>query len=138
MLSESTVFQGAIYFTTYTPGSTTNPCEQGGRAKFYAIDYLTGAGLFTGGVRSSNIGIGIPSAPIVSIGPTGIISVYASTSQSGVPGGPATGNVAPPGGKMTCPVDPCPPRPPPPGCVGAGCTGGPQGWIYYWRDNRLQ
>lgn len=126
MLSESTVFQGSIYFTTYTPGSS-DPCEQGGTAKLYAINYLTGGGLFNEGVRSSDIGSGIPSAPIVSIGPSGSVNVYVSTSQTSGTGAATTSQNrgTPP---LTCPVAPCPPPPD---------AGGPGGLLYYWRDLRL-
>ena len=52
MLGEATVFQGAIFFTTYVPGSASNPCDQSGTANFYAINYVTGAGLFNNNARS--------------------------------------------------------------------------------------
>ncbi|OGP67329.1 MAG: hypothetical protein A2W27_04775 [Deltaproteobacteria bacterium RBG_16_44_11] len=129
MLAESTVFMGAIYFTTYTPGSASDPCDQGGTAKLYAINYVTGAGLFSGGARSTDIGSGIPSAPIVSIGPTGIVSVYASTSQTGTGSGSATKQQSGGTPPQACLIPPCPPRPQ---------DGGPWGHMYYWRDNRLQ
>jgi Tfp pilus tip-associated adhesin PilY1 len=129
VLAEATVFQGSIYFTTYLPGSASDPCNQSGTAYYYAINYVTGAGLFANNARSINIGVGIPSSPIVSVGPTGYISVYASTSASGSSGGPATKSLNIGNPPQTCPISPCPPSP---------TAGGPKGLLYYWLDKRLQ
>ncbi|MGD0022056.1 MAG: PilC/PilY family type IV pilus protein [Smithellaceae bacterium] len=130
VLGETTVFEGAVMFTTYVPGSASDPCDQSGDANFYLINYLTGAGLFNNNNRSEDIGAGIPSAPIVSIGPspTSLISIYASTSQSGSSGGgSATKSLTLPNNwqQQPCLVSPCPTIP-------------PKGWLWYWHDLRLQ
>jgi len=54
VVSTPVVFAGAVFFTTYTPGSTTgdsqsDPCaasDNRGVARLYAVDYLTGGGVF--------------------------------------------------------------------------------------------
>ena len=126
VLAESTVFAGTIYFTTYVPASDSNPCNHGGSARLYAINYLTGAGVFTGSTpRYENIGEGVPSAPIVSVGPTGSVNIYASTSE----GGRTKQLTKPTGNTPACPVQPCPPLPE---------NGGPKGLLFWWHDLRVQ
>jgi hypothetical protein len=69
VLANPTVFGGVAYFTTYTPESEGgDPCEQAGTARLYGISCLDGAGSFTGGERSTYLGKGISSAPLVSAG----------------------------------------------------------------------
>ena len=69
VLANPTVFGGVAYFTTYTPESAGgDPCEQAGNARLYGISYIDGAGSFTGGERSSYLGKGISSTPLVSAG----------------------------------------------------------------------
>ena len=84
ILAEPTVFQGIVYFTTYTPGSATNPCESGGDANLFAVDYITGAGKYDAGVRSSYIGQGIAGSPVVSFNPSegGGVDIYVGTSEA--------------------------------------------------------
>ena len=68
-LANPTVFGGVVYFTTYTPDSGGgDPCEQAGTAKLYGISYIDGAGSFTDGERSTYLGKGISSVPLVSAG----------------------------------------------------------------------
>ena len=95
ILAEPTVFQGILYFTSFNPASASNPCEQGGEASLWAVDYKSGAGKFTGDARSTVIGSGIPSAPVVSLNPYGGTNIYASTSEE--PGtGAHTKKIEPP------------------------------------------
>ena len=69
-LSEPSVFAGYLYFTTYTPaGSGGDPCDQAGSARLYAVSYIEGAGSLTGNARSMTLGVGIPTAPVLSINP---------------------------------------------------------------------
>ncbi len=79
ILAEPAVFGGTVYFTTFTPVHGNNPCEQGGRGRLYGLNYVTGGGALTGGNRSIELGAGIPSAPVVSIGPGGV-SMYVTVS----------------------------------------------------------
>jgi hypothetical protein len=72
MLSEPTVFGGAVYFTTFTPSSGgSDPCSPGGTSSIYGLDYTKGSGKLSGDVRSQSAGAGIASSPIVSIKPDG-------------------------------------------------------------------
>jgi len=100
ILADPTVFGGVVYFTTYDPGSGGNLCDQGGDASIFGIDYTSGAGVFSGGGRSTSLGSGIASAPIVSMGAgsTTIADLYVTVSG----GGGASGstfrlNFTPPG-----------------------------------------
>jgi hypothetical protein len=69
-LSEATVFAGIVYFTTYLPaGSGGDPCDQAGSAKLYALSFIEGAGSLTGNARSMTLGVGIPTAPVLSMNP---------------------------------------------------------------------
>lgn len=52
ILADPTVFGGVVYFTTYTPASGNNPCEQGGTASLYGVNYNTGAGALSEGARA--------------------------------------------------------------------------------------
>lgn len=96
ILADPTAFGGVVYFSSYTPPSGNNPCEQGGAASLNAIKYSTGAGALTttttspAGVvtttatRSMSIGSGIPTAPIVSLPPgSGTADLYVTTSGGG-------------------------------------------------------
>ncbi len=76
ILAEPTIFNGVAYFSTYTPPSGSNPCEQAGTAQLYGVNFVTGAAALQptdggGGatVRSMTVGAGIPSAPVLSIKP---------------------------------------------------------------------
>jgi hypothetical protein len=69
-LSEASVFAGIVYFTTYTPAGTGgDPCNQAGSAKLYAVSFIEGAGSLTGSARSMTLGVGIPTAPVLSMNP---------------------------------------------------------------------
>lgn len=69
VLANPTVFGGVVYFTTYMPeGGGGDPCEQTGTSQLYGLSYVDGAGTFTGGSRSSYLGRGISSAPLISAG----------------------------------------------------------------------
>ncbi|MDD5475248.1 MAG: hypothetical protein PHU03_01900, partial [Syntrophales bacterium] len=75
LLADPTVFGGIVYFTTFTPASGNNPCEQGGSAELYAVQGTTGGGALTSedgsSTRSMTVGVGIPSAPVLSLNPEG-------------------------------------------------------------------
>jgi type IV pilus assembly protein PilY1 len=99
VLADSVVFGGNVYLTTYTPSSGGNPCDQAGSASLYAVNYITGGGLFSSGTRSMSIGSGIASAPVISLKPdTGTPDLYVTVS-----GGTGTGastsraGITPPG-----------------------------------------
>ena len=85
VLAEPTVFGGVVYFTTFTPYQGGDPCETGGDAKFYAVDYVTGGGELNNGDRSMVIGTGIPTTPIISLKPGTELSpdLYITVSSGG-------------------------------------------------------
>ena len=85
ILSEPTVFGGVVYFSSYTPPAGGDPCVQAGTANLYGLNYVTGAGVITPvdasgnpiagpPTRSMSVGVGIPSAAVLSLKPTGTYS----------------------------------------------------------------
>lgn len=46
ILADPTVYADVLYFTVYTPGNASNPCDTGGDSDLYALDYVTGKGAF--------------------------------------------------------------------------------------------
>jgi Tfp pilus tip-associated adhesin PilY1 len=89
VLANPTVFGGVVYFTTYTPESGGgDPCEQAGTSQLYGLSYMDGAGTFIGGNRSSYLGKGISSAPLISAGSeAGKGSMFGSASGGASAGG---------------------------------------------------
>ena len=88
ILAEPAIFGGVVYFTSFTPGNSSDPCEQAGTASLNGV-YLTSAnGVFTGGARSITVGTGIASAPIVSLKPSGgtgsLADLYVTVSGGGL------------------------------------------------------
>jgi hypothetical protein len=93
VLAEATVFGGILYFTTYTPPSSGDPCSQAGTATLYGLQYITGAGALIDGsgrppggpVRTMNIGTGIPTAPVLSFKPNFVLppDLYVTVSGGG-------------------------------------------------------
>jgi len=107
VLADPTVFGGIVLFTTYTPGSSSDPCGGQGTGKLYAlammpiaingITYNPGAGVLSepanksstaGGERSMTLGSGMPTAPVISQKPTtgtgtpGATDLYVTVSGS--------------------------------------------------------
>jgi Neisseria PilC beta-propeller domain len=117
ILADPSIFAGVAYFTSYVPDSTGDPCLQAGTARLYAIAtlplfidgivYDPGAGVLSapadphstsGGARRIVIGVGIPTAPILSFKPSGALppDLYVTIS-----GGSGVG-----GSTMRAPIDP--------------------------------
>jgi Tfp pilus tip-associated adhesin PilY1 len=114
MLAAPVVYDQKVYFTTYVPSSV--PCDQNGRARLYCVNYLTGAGQFSGGARYEDVGPGIPSGAVISTNPyTGGYNVYVSTSAANFGTGSST----------IMPSDTSP-------------QSGKGKYMMYWKDNRLQ
>jgi type IV pilus assembly protein PilY1 len=89
ILSSPTVFGGVVYFTTYTPSQSADPCEAGGSSTLYAVGYTTAAGQLADDSRTLSLGDGMASTPIVSISrdsSTGQLSgsVFVNTSTGGL------------------------------------------------------
>ena len=98
-LSDSSIFGGQVYFTTYTPASgPSDPCSQAGTAKLYAVNYVSGAGSLTGGSRSMTLGVGIPTAPVLSMNPySSTPDLYVTVSGgAGIGSNTQKANVSPP------------------------------------------
>ncbi len=89
ILAEPTIFGGVAYFTSFTPGKTSDPCDQAGDATLYGVNFTTGGGVFGGTTpRQMYVGSGIASAPIVSLKPGGssgsAADLYVTVSGGGL------------------------------------------------------
>ena len=74
ILAEPAVFGGVVYFTSFTPVNTNDPCVQAGDATLHGIKFTTCGGVFDvegSTSRQMSIGSGIASAPILSLKPVG-------------------------------------------------------------------
>jgi type IV pilus assembly protein PilY1 len=102
VLSDATVFNGIVLFSSYTPPLTEDLCGATGTGALYGIammpisigpgTYDPGKGVFSeAGQRKIDLGSGIPSAPIISLKPVevrgGTPDVYVTVSGGG--GSPA-------------------------------------------------
>lgn len=100
VLSEATIFGGVIYLTSYTPSQSNDPCSMAGIGSLYALNYVSGSGILGGGARSMQLGLGIPSPPIISMKPGNAASADLYVTVSGGSGTGAStqrANVNPPG-----------------------------------------
>jgi Tfp pilus tip-associated adhesin PilY1 len=94
VLARASVFNGLVYFTTYTPKEVPDACTIAGTAKLYVVDYLSGGGALSvdelsdlqnpAGDRSKVIGEGIPSDPNISVNLQGQASVIIGTTSNQV------------------------------------------------------
>ncbi|HOI75130.1 MAG TPA: PilC/PilY family type IV pilus protein [Syntrophales bacterium] len=119
MLADPTVYGGVVYFTSYTPPIGSDLCSQAGTAKLYGVNYTTGGAALTtstGTARSVTLGVGIPSAPVISLKPgsSPVPDLYVTVS-----GGAGTG-----ASTMRADINPVSP---------SNRTN-----MLYWRDRRLQ
>jgi type IV pilus assembly protein PilY1 len=91
VLARPAVFNRLLYFTTYT-ATGSDACQVYGNGRLYTVEYLSGGGaigfseaMYLAGepspTRSSDIGSGIPSAPVVSILNSGGATVYVQTTD---------------------------------------------------------
>jgi type IV pilus assembly protein PilY1 len=84
ILADPAVFGNVAYFTTYFPPSGADPCSQSGTANLYGVNYVSGGGVMGGGSRSMSIGVGLPTAPVLSFKPGGgSADLYVTVSSSG-------------------------------------------------------
>ncbi len=86
MLADPTVFGGFVYFTTYTPPTGSGDlCAQSGTSSLYAVGYTSGNGAFGGSARSTSLGSGMASAPIISMKPgsSNVADMYVTVSGGG-------------------------------------------------------
>jgi type IV pilus assembly protein PilY1 len=96
VLGEPLVFGGVVYFSTFIPDQSGDPCSYGGDAQLYGVDYVTGAGKLSDGDRSMNIGTGIPTAPVISLKPGTALSpdIYVTVSGGGGSGSSSTQRIS--------------------------------------------
>ena len=95
VLSDASVFNGVVFFTSYTPPTTEDLCGATGTGALYGIamlpisigagTYEPGKGVFSAaGQRRIDLGSGIPSAPVISLKPVdvkgGAPDVYVAVS----------------------------------------------------------
>lgn len=126
VLAEPVAYGNVLYVTTYTPSQGGSGCSQAGTARLYALNIAAsciggpggvGSGaLDASGTRSVVIGVGIPSAPIISLRPgsSSTPDIYVTTSG----GGGQSAN--------TARIDFNPPS------LGSRTN------MLYWRDRRIQ
>jgi type IV pilus assembly protein PilY1 len=102
-LTEHIIFAGFVITTSYSPDSSGDICQggEGGDARIYIFDLLTGEGFFadasaaTGKSRSITVGHGLPTAPQLSLGGTAD-RLFVKTSTGQVTAmTPPTGNAPP-------------------------------------------
>ncbi len=95
VLAPPTVFGGVVYFTTFTPDQSGDPCSYGGDANLYGADYVTGEGMLSEeGDRSMTVGTGVATAPVISLKPgTGVSPDLYVTVSGGAGGSSSTQRV---------------------------------------------
>jgi Tfp pilus tip-associated adhesin PilY1 len=94
VLSDSAVFGGVVYFTSFTPSSGgASTCSTGGVGLLYGIDFVGGTGMMPGSAKSMTLaGGGIPSSPVISFNPsTNTPDIFVTTSSAA--GGKHSGKV---------------------------------------------
>jgi type IV pilus assembly protein PilY1 len=94
VLAEGVVFYKTFYITTFTPND--DPCVPGGDGKLYALSHLTGSAVLdldddSASDRSTIIGGGIPSKPVMLITKTGTKLLISVGSANPDPASPSTG-----------------------------------------------
>jgi type IV pilus assembly protein PilY1 len=106
VLAPLAAFNNVLYFTSFVPASGSNSaCTSTGTSYLYAVGMETGSAYCNvgqsinqlgSGVISVDIGTGIASAPIISIGPSGSAGIYVTVSGAGGQlGGTSLSNVTP-------------------------------------------
>jgi type IV pilus assembly protein PilY1 len=90
VLAKPVVFNKLVYFTTYAYAKTENPCSILGEARLYIVEYLSGAGALgvddlsdlgrSPSQRSREIGVGVPSSPVIKVDSKGKASVTIGTT----------------------------------------------------------
>jgi Tfp pilus tip-associated adhesin PilY1 len=136
VLSDSMVYKGIVFFTTYTPPGGSDLCGATGGAALYGIAMMPvsiGLKIYNPGegVFSVSLGTGIPSAPVVSQKPLGGSGKGSDPDVFvGVSGGVIEGAVLP--AKTLSSADM-------PAVVAEALKGsGPSSRIIHWRDRRVQ
>ena len=115
VLSDSAVFHGVVYFTSFTPDAGgAGTCSSGGTGLLYGIDFVGGTGVMPSGAKSKSLGGGVPSSPVLSYNPSTNQPDIFVTSSSAI------------GGVHSRPID----------IVPAAMSN--RANILLWRDRRIQ
>jgi len=115
VLSDSAVFHGVVYFTSFTPDAGgAGTCSSGGTGLLYGIDFVGGTGVMPSGAKSKSLGGGVPSSPVLSYNPSTSRPDIFVTSSSAI------------GGVHSRPID----------IVPAAMSN--RANILLWRDRRIQ
>jgi type IV pilus assembly protein PilY1 len=87
VLSDSAVFHGVVYFTSFTPDAGgAGTCSSGGTGLLYGIDFVGGTGVMPSGAKSKSLGGGVPSSPVLSYNPSTNTPDMFVTSSSAIGG----------------------------------------------------
>jgi type IV pilus assembly protein PilY1 len=94
VLAQGVVFYKTFYITTFTPND--DPCVPGGDGKLYALSHLTGSAVLdfdndSNSDRSTTVGGGIPSKPVMLITKTGTKLLVSVGSANPDAASPSTG-----------------------------------------------
>ncbi len=87
MLSEPSVLNGIVYFTTYVPpdGINADICDQVGYSNFYALHFDSGRGALAQGALYRNAGAGLASSVALVPTKTGTVAFLARSHGKGRP-----------------------------------------------------
>lgn len=118
VVGRAIVFAGIVYFTTFQPvyDELPNPsdiCRSGGAsgiARLYAVDYINGGAKDKSGKRDAEIGVTVPSAPILAIFNNSTVKIFVLVGRKDVEG---NNNI---------------------GVVEVNADGGKYANIFYWRE----
>ena len=94
VLAKPAVFNRLVYFTTYTYTQSADLWAVAGVSEDYIVEFLSGGGALsvddlsdlsgTAGARSREIGVGAPSAPVISVNMKGKASLIILTTSGQV------------------------------------------------------
>jgi len=138
VLSDATVYKGIVFFSTYTPPSGENLCGATGSGTLYGVAmmsvsiagqaYAPGMGVFSNlGQRTIDLGMGIPSAPVISQKPIGAAGAGNSTPDVFIAVSGGAGK--PTEVKSSSQIQPL---------SSALAGSGPSTFIIHWKDRRVQ
>jgi Tfp pilus tip-associated adhesin PilY1 len=94
VLAKPAVFNNLLYFTTYVYKGTS-PCSIEGNSELYIVEYQSGGGALTvdelidlsgspSSQRAEDIGVGVPSNPVISVNTKGKASIVIGTTSGQV------------------------------------------------------
>lgn len=97
VLSKSAAFNQIVNFTTYTPTVSSDPCVRSGTSRLYSLNFESGGGASNVALvessgfvssavsaRSTVVGTGVASSPVLSVGADGSVVVTVGTTDGQV------------------------------------------------------